>query len=160
MKALGTCNGLSLPSQHLTTWLSVATIWTLVYVLGKIPDQWKNFWRFWLLIWGFPKIVVPQNGWFIMETRIKMDDLGGKPTILGFTPISSFKILEASEACRCTDTFAFDWRYTCFIRIFGRGNLDGLVGSGLAELETWATWWSYGSVFWCLDVWPFVVLSS
>ena len=27
-------------------------------------------------IWMFPKIVVPQNGWFIMETPIKMDDLG------------------------------------------------------------------------------------
>ena len=27
-------------------------------------------------IWVFPKIVVPQNGWFIMETRIKMDALG------------------------------------------------------------------------------------
>jgi len=31
----------------------------------------------------FPKIVVPQNGWFIMEIPIKMDDLGGKPTIFG-----------------------------------------------------------------------------
>ena len=27
-------------------------------------------------IWMFPKIGVPQNGWFIMETPIKMDDLG------------------------------------------------------------------------------------
>ena len=27
-------------------------------------------------IWGFPKIVVPQNGWLIMENPIKMDDLG------------------------------------------------------------------------------------
>ena len=27
-------------------------------------------------IWVFPKIVVPQNGWFIREHPIKMDDLG------------------------------------------------------------------------------------
>ena len=26
--------------------------------------------------WVFPKIVVPQNGWFIMKNPIKMDDLG------------------------------------------------------------------------------------
>ena len=29
-----------------------------------------------LNMWVFPKIVVPQNGWFILENLIKMDDLG------------------------------------------------------------------------------------
>ena len=28
------------------------------------------------LNWVFPKIGVPQNGWFMMENPIKMDDLG------------------------------------------------------------------------------------
>ena len=28
------------------------------------------------MIWVFPKIGVPQNGWFNMENPIKMDDLG------------------------------------------------------------------------------------
>ena len=43
----------------------------------------------WILIWVFPKIMVPQNGWFIMENTIKMDDLGGPPLFLE-TPIYLF----------------------------------------------------------------------
>ena len=30
-------------------------------------------------LWGFPKIGVPQNGWFIWKNPIKMDDLGVPP---------------------------------------------------------------------------------
>ena len=37
-------------------------------------------------IWVFPTIVVPQNGWFIRENPIEMDDLGGNPLFLE-TPI-------------------------------------------------------------------------
>ena len=38
--------------------------------------------------WVFPKIGVPQNGWFIMENPIEMDDLG-VPLFLE-TPCSIF----------------------------------------------------------------------
>ena len=40
--------------------------------------------------WVFPKIVIPQNGWFTRENPIKMDDLGGPPLFLE-TPTSQQK---------------------------------------------------------------------
>ena len=42
-------------------------LWRLGEVQGCLQDH---------PIWVFPKIGVPQNGWFIMENPIKMDDLG------------------------------------------------------------------------------------
>ena len=35
-----------------------------------------NMSHLFVVIWVFPKIGVPQNGWFIMESPMNMDDLG------------------------------------------------------------------------------------
>ena len=45
------------------------------------------------IIWVFPKIGVPQNGWFIMENPIKMDVLGVFPLFLEGHPYVDISLL-------------------------------------------------------------------
>ena len=51
--------------------------WGLDMLLPSFPGK---------SVWVFPKIGIPQNGWFMRENPIKMDDLGGFPPIFGSTP--------------------------------------------------------------------------
>jgi len=72
-----------------------------------------------IIIWVFPKIRVPQNGWFNMENPIKMDDLGGKPTIFGNTHISQYSRNHQSKSITPNSFRCQKWRHCTFIRRLG-----------------------------------------
>ena len=78
--------------QHPIISSTKKTLALLHFWMPKLTSQRKKS-----SIWMFPKIGVPQNGWFVMENLIKMDDLGAPllSPIVGNTmkdPHSSWKL--------------------------------------------------------------------
>ena len=58
-------------------------------------------------IWVFPKIGGPQNGRFIMDISIKMDDLGGKPAIFGNIHIEKPQKTKPFKSKKVSSRFRF-----------------------------------------------------
>ena len=69
------------------------------------------------IIWLFPKIVVPQNGWLIMENPIKMDDF----TIFGNIHIRSY----------------LPGKGLCLHIMHGGNTADSMLHREVPEMVTW-----------------------
>ena len=86
--SLPECNPWKTPQRKVATLREDSTQGACVMSNSVDDSAWMNFHGFFRhffcvflvhmssSIWGFPKIVVHRGGWFIMETPIKMDDLG------------------------------------------------------------------------------------
>ena len=51
-------------------------------------------------MWGFPRMGVPQSGWFVMDSPIKMDDFGA-PIFLGNLHVISVASPQLQHFVRC-----------------------------------------------------------
>ena len=84
----------------------------LVFWTHGLVRAWHQTYQTYQTKW----VLVPQNRWFIIENPIKMDDLGGKPTIFGNTQIpNSFGLFVAPKM------FQLPWDQNCNHQVAGLG---------------------------------------
>ena len=81
-------------------------------VYAALCQMEKGCWKSSCNMWVFPKIGIPQNGWFTMENPIKMDDLG--------VPL----FLETPMCCATKDVLNGScwWPCSCFLWVLGDAN--------------------------------------
>ena len=150
-------------SQFVKSWGSPSSNW------NNQKEKWLDFGgirlepEIWTTIWMFPIIGVPQNGWFIMENLIKMDDLE-VPLFLE-TPIyqwqrfkwmmvpKSFRTFELRQlffgnilryfAARASDLYNASFKVTEFIfKVM-------MINKSHDYRTPWYTVWCTCVPFWC-----------